>query len=115
MAGPIRSLLAFWLSRSTLHLMNRRTPKSPHPIQLNLPPGSGTFDRSDRSHGNLFSANRTSVGVRLEAPLLRGTPGNVNHSISSRTPSSKQFTDASPIARKVLVLSKENSSMRCLC
>lgn len=69
------------------HLMTGRTPKAPHPIQPNLPPGSGSFDRSYGSQGNLFFAHRTSVGVRLEAPLLRGTPGNVNHSISSRTPS----------------------------
>ena len=58
------------------------------PSKLNLLPVSGTFDRSDCSHGNLIFTHRTSVGVRLEAPLPRGTPGNVNHSISSRTPRS---------------------------
>lgn len=77
----------FRLSCGALHFITARTPKAPHPIQPNLPPGSGSFDRSYGSQGDLFFANRTSVGVRLEAPLLRGTPGNVNHSISSRTPS----------------------------
>ena len=79
-----RFLLEPWdiASHNRPHPLRRRIP-----CKLSLPRGSGTFDRSHGSHGNLFFPHRTSVGVRLEAPLLRGTPGNVNHSISSRTPS----------------------------
>lgn len=64
----------FGQARGTLHLMTARTDEARIPSKLNLSPGSGTFDRSDGSRGNLFFTNRTSVrGSARDASSPRHT------------------------------------------
>lgn len=77
----------FLVKHRTLNLMTARTRERHIPSNRTSFQALVVLTGPTTRRATYSLPTEPQLGVRLEAPLLRGTPGNVNHSISGRTPS----------------------------